>query len=1859
METYSSVETSNSTHFSSVRRTHGVACENTDTEGFMPETKPLLYGAHSNASDLIESNSELLDGCSSASPSWRAFAGHPYSLNVRYMGGEFEIAMEREGVCLTEPLRFRELEFLHRCGSEYTARFITLLLQSPRALQFVDRVLHKLRGNKYVMDFERSCCTFLRVAYMHLMVEVTDKGTWSFEDLVRAVDDAAKVGFFEYSSQSQIPFNEQCLWEIFCQTGATPREELRRKHRAIFDVREIIPQIQQRELTSRQLNRLRREAIQRQARKDDAEALRKSVPKVQREKFVRKKRRQARESQLPIEEQSGGRAINWKKLSHQDRSKLAQIHPQGLGRVISFPFRMVKHIAAIPIRLARALHDLQRLLDPDNKDSRLNRSLDKASTALDTITNTVKEVRNSLRHHVPRMLLQTILAGFVFFLFKNFDSPLLRLAMLGVAGLMFGPAVKAMLDELFHEDQRKPDVAEEDGKIELQSGEEDTSLLAKIIGTVMLTVMVGAKKVSNFGGLVTSMVTVLGHAPRALKGIDVLVDAVVSMTEAGVNFIRTKVGMSPVKFSDKWAKLIGDLGVRVRGFEHEIDSGACKLTAAQIYTKCMGFLREIQTQMEIHSFNRALKSELNQLKAIAMRLAWPHRQTVGQGIGYRHQPASLLVAGKPGLGKTTIMQALCLTVMKMTGDVQAGCSAQEASQAVFVKPLNSPYMDGYNGQYAYLIDDLFQLKPQPGEEATGFHDIMTYYGSFTAMLNMAECEKKGMFPFHSKLMVMTTNVENLEQCNASAILVSPDAFKRRIDFHVVMQVKPRFRKENSAELDFRSFALEQEATGRYPWHIWEWMPTTFGGLQTFPPGSGRPMSELLEMVARKILDNGYYHTKQMDMMEEIINDTDLEGFRDRYNAPRPSAEEVEARREANIALQSGSSCPDLEPIDDLEETVPEEPLPVVKPVWVVEPDAPLLLEEDYESWESRRLYNSPREKAAREERERRESMAKWKRNAHNWACGVCHHIQKVVNESAYQGFVLGVQVMAMIYAAPSVIRFIKDALKAGFNLIKSLIFGRTKVKTQSNHPKPRVVRFVQQQSGGAPPKLWHIVYENTYKMCVEVKDGEFDIQGQVLFLKEACCVMPAHFLEELKMKLNKGIYTNNTQVYFRGCSQSNKRIVMSVGALFSRPANVLKDNDLAFVDFQNTVNHHRNIMKHLLTDAELNDSGGATVRLDTARMESDGELTEYNERISFFSPSMEVIRSDVTIGPVRHKRVLRYHAETTPGDCGAVLTISEHSHTACRCIAGLHVGKMENMPLAYSTPLTREVVEKGISHFRFKEIPEMNLLQSGGSHLGVSMLETDASAPNMPNVEGMTVLGQVDRGVSQPIASKLRRTQLGAEEFFKEQIFDFYGEEPARLQVMKLGSYRDEEGNVKYPMKEALQPFTTETRVVDTTKFSRAVGVAMQRFNVLSRNDVARILTFEEAVLGVPALGLKSIARSTSAGFPWCIEAKDKKYFFGSDPEGFDLENPNAVLLKEQVMELVGELEAGKRPFFVCRDFLKDETRKVGKNARLIAGTDIRYYIICRMYFGAYCASLMKHHTKSGVCTGMNQYAEWGTLRQHLERVGDKFWDGDFGGFDSSQMPGMLWCLLKEMNNWYNHRGESDGSKIREILFMDLAHSRHIASYHGVATTIVQWEKSLPSGHFLTSTVNSMLSLTLIAYVFIHVTGELDFWANAAAATQGDDNLCAVSDDYCHLFNQVTVAQVLWDEFRMVYTAGRKGEALVEYKKLEDLIFLQRQFAVKRNIEGVLVDVCPLRPESFLHSLYYVKESQHVRAKETIQSGLELALEELAMHSEEMWHKTAPRIVEAMRLYSWSPRSATDTSALYLDTVLKRVPDYV
>lgn len=1687
--------------------------------------------------------------------------------------------------------------------------------------------------------------------------------------------------------------------------------------------------------------------------KKEAEASLKGPGRARREAYQRELAKLKKKQELAAEycRDKSKRTTKRRKLERRVKQELQQ--QSGIMEYVTFPYRFVKAVASLPSAIIGvtelAKTTVTQVNDPDSDLQKIiggaaasviklsfvaeqashkiediaeaaASTIDKidlaidnvnvasasvpeaaaaAKSTFDSITEIVVKLKETLLEKIPAYLVNSLMAGFLYYVLVQVQSPLLRAMIAGMTALLFSERTRTLLDEVFkgvlEVGKRAVGIGTDGPEIEQQSGANMFPLLAKTIGSVLIGTFI-AKKATGTKNLETHMVNGIGSVPRVYKGIECIMETVVEMAEKGINMVRAYVELPPIKFSMKLGDELAKLSKDVYEFEFLSDNKTTNMRPVVQHTHIMALMHRVNTQLEIHNCNRELRDMLKGLKSILMRLVQPVKHAAGKDIGYRVQPASVIIAGRPGIGKTLMTQTIALAIMKLCGAIAEGASAAEASQAVFVKPYNSSYMDGYHGQFAYLIDDLFAIKPNPNAEANSFADIMTYYGSYTAMLNMADCESKGMYPFTSRLLLMTTNCRNLHSACASEILLDESAFRRRIDFHVELVVKKEYRLPFSHMLDPAKLAAEMRACSgcgtldAFPWHIWEYFDTQFDGLENPPDEGGKPLKELLILVADKIKVNEEYHTNAMEMLDKIINAKIDDSWLVQQSGEDSTVKIVNSSSDFMARGDTAGLLTCLlevgRPLDpDAMDEGPyiQKEFPSEWPDDVFELEAIVWLGEKHRLDPDNFVHYQRYVADAREFRaqlatagfgsqaeptfqkkvfatvdDMKQHLAQFTdklygavRNAY----GICPEYVKKIAIAATLAFAA--------FSAVSVVTWIIKTMASTYEWLRDMIFGLPiAIEPQSNGPKPRArtLKFVRQQSGGEVFGAWYNVYKNTYKMSINHGDGTFKVLGQILFLKQNLAVMPSHFFDDITESMSSARSNPSTMLELRSCSsKATYKVLTSIKDCLSYPKYICKDRDLVFMDFKGALRPHKDIVKFILKSSEIDDIGGNTVRLDTARMDKGGVLIDFNERVTYISPSVEVGRVVTRIGDTYHRRWLRHAADTLPGDCGAVLSLTDTTAFSCRFVVGLHVGFDPVWKRAYSTPLDAEICLLAAEKLQIGEYTEGVEAQSGWTTYGAlsepteELPFTDAESEGFGSFEPLITISP---GAPLPVASALRPTAFKHMEFFKDQIASFYdGVEPEKLTVMKLGSYRNEDGEIVFPMVKALEPYASDVRIIDQLKWRTAMEVLLYPFNKASKDFCARTLTFEEAVVGCPAFGLKSIERKSSVGYPCCLETgnRDKSYYFGKDVE-FDVTGEKAQELKNDIECLLALLKNGIRPYFICRDFLKDEVRKVGKNARLIAGTDIRYYILCRMYFGAWVAAMTALHTTTGFCLGMNQYQEWDWLRQHVFKHGDNVWDGDFAGFDSSIQPSMLWPILESINEWYSERGCGDDNGIRRLLFFDLAHSRHLCTKNTNATSVVQWNKSLPSGHFLTAVCDTVVSGTGIVSGYIATTGRLDFWTNATVAALGDDNLCGVKQEFVDQFNQVSLAKHLMTEYGMVYTAGRKGEALQKTVPKEKVVFLQRRFAEKYGHT-----VCPIRPESFLNSLYYTRKGSELYKKSVLVDGLENALQELSLHTEEMWSAVAPRISEGLAMLDEVPKHSIVTSRSYFEIVRNRIPEYI
>jgi hypothetical protein len=247
---------------------------------------------------------------------------------------------------------------------------------------------------------------------------------------------------------------------------------------------------------------------------------------------------------------------------------------------------------------------------------------------------------------------------------------------------------------------------------------------------------------------------------------------------------------------------------------------------------------------------------------------------------------------------------------------------------------------------------------------------------------------------------------------------------------------------------------------------------------------------------------------------------------------------------------------------------------------------------------------------------------------------------------------------------------------------------------------------------------------------------------------------------------------------------------------------------------------------------------------------------------------------------------------------------------------------------------------------------------------------------------------------------------------------------------------------------------------------------------------------------------------------------------------------------------------------------------------------------------------------------GINYYTEWDMLATRLLQPGGKVFAGDFKAFDASEQPDVHDLCLAYINSWYSRFGACDeDNRVRTVLFEDLTHSRHLTGVGCVRDSLVQWNKSLPSGHPLTTLINSMYSLYTLTACYVQATGDLtSMWSRVFLCTYGDDNVVGVSDAVSEVFNQVTVADMMKRNFNMRYTSDKKDAQLVPYETIDDITFLKRGF-VRAECPGGWA--APLALDSVLFRTYFYRNERSF-ARDMAQNFND-ALLELSLHPPELW----------------------------------------
>lgn len=314
----------------------------------------------------------------------------------------------------------------------------------------------------------------------------------------------------------------------------------------------------------------------------------------------------------------------------------------------------------------------------------------------------------------------------------------------------------------------------------------------------------------------------------------------------------------------------------------------------------------------------------------------------------------------------------------------------------------------------------------------------------------------------------------------------------------------------------------------------------------------------------------------------------------------------------------------------------------------------------------------------------------------------------------------------------------------------------------------------------------------------------------------------------------------------------------------------------------------------------------------------------------------------------------------------------------------------------------------------------------------------------------------------------------------------------------------EKDGVLIDPLQLALAKIKQESFVY-TTPYDDSRFLAWFKLQY-PRDPKARILTFDEALNGVPELGIPSIVASTSPGYPYSLHAKKGKAPFVTRVDNRLIYQPEFL---EQLREMELQLRSGQQIEVIWSDTLKDETKDVAKVAegkvRLFNSCPLHYLILQRKYGIMLSQFMATKCTTAPVAVGINPHGlDWTVLGQRINRFGKSVVAGDFERFDSTISEPLGRTELSFCNWWYN--GSEEDDLVRSLLQEHLWKSTHICGQDVWIS-----KDANPTGQGNTARYNSVVSAAINHKVLTEDMGLLE--SEFEISVYGDDNIIGIDRD--------------------------------------------------------------------------------------------------------------------------------------------------
>lgn len=746
-----------------------------------------------------------------------------------------------------------------------------------------------------------------------------------------------------------------------------------------------------------------------------------------------------------------------------------------------------------------------------------------------------------------------------------------------------------------------------------------------------------------------------------------------------------------------------------------------------------------------------------------------------------------------------------------------------------------------------------------------------------------------------------------------------------------------------------------------------------------------------------------------------------------------------------------------------------------------------------------------------------------------------------------------------------------------------------------------------------------ITSKNTYKMVFENPDGLSIDLGHVTFIRGCYALIPLHYVAiwARLIEEEEGFGDKTLELVDNfGMVKSKQKIGDVIMRTFGEN---LGSADMCLACFPD-IAPRPDIVKNFVSESDmcyLQNNSCVTITIPRK-----GTTETFTSQCSFQKVPINVQSEALDYEVVK---CVRYIAMTQKGDCGLPV-ILQNRQLGGKRLLGLHIAGSSLTRAAYASVVTQEDLLVALSEMD-ESLEQFNVqeIESQFSEMGITpqsdmeFFKTRDSIKTRFNILGKANLPHTSSDVTDILESHIHNhLEDNGEPILSTQ-------KPAALRPDKSID----------PYDKALAKYCISEPKMDLEILHKAVADYEMFLYEVSKVQVApRILLVEEALWGIEGNdSFRSMNSGSSPGYPLkVIDPNFKKEIFGPNAIR-DKTNPSFREIAHTCSRIAKDAANNIRHLWIFTDNKKNERRPIEKvekkETRLFSGCPFYYFVLVRQYFGAFAMWMLDNKIHNESALGIDVHSpDWDQLAQRLGSFSAKtelakVLAGDYSKYDGSELPTIHWLILNIINRWYND--SSRNQRIRRILWLEVVNSRHI-----FREVVYEWTASLPSGHPLTTIINTMYNSISFRYCFFRTpTLEMKKFSDyVKLEVLGDDNVAGLHPIIEDIFNQETIPPLM-KELGLTYTDEAKSGKVHKYRFLTEIEFLKRKFRFEPLLGRF---VPPLRLSVILEIPQWSKKGDKYNI--IAADNMSEAASELAYYDDEMYNKYIHIIDRARRKFA-------------------------